>query len=172
MTGFGLQIMQYAWVVPNLEAAIVRWHATLGVGPFLVSRNLKIDQALHRGRPCHVAFSTAVAQSGSAQIELIEQHHDGPSAFRDTVPVGETRLHHVAIIADDYEATMRRYAHVDTAWQGRFGDVRFAYLDTSATLGAMLEILEDKPAIRAFCGAVRKTADRWDGNMETLIREL
>lgn len=166
------EILQHAWVVPNLDAAIHHWHRTLGVGPFLVNRNLQITAPLHRGTPRGVAFSTAVAQSGSIQIELVEQHDDGPSAFRDTVPAGMTAFHHVAIIAQDFDVALRAYAGVDIAAEGRFGDIRFVYLDTSATLGAMLEILEDRPGIRAFFGAIRKAHDRWDGDPATLIREL
>lgn len=172
MIPFRPDILQHAWVVPNLDEAIRHWHRTLGVGPFLVNRNLAISEPRHRGQPRAVPFSTAVAQSGSAQIELVEQHDDGPSAFRDTVPAGATRLHHVAILAEDYDATLARYAGVEVAADGRFGDIRFSYLDTSATLGAMLEILEDRPGIRAFFGAIRKAAERWDGDPATLIREL
>lgn len=165
-------ILQHAWVVPDLDAAIHHWHRTLGVGPFLVNRNLRIIDPLYRGHPRAVAFSTAVAQSGSIQIELIEQHDDGPSAFRDTVPARGTGFHHVAIIAEDFDAALRQYAGVEIAAEGRFGDIRFVYLDTSATLGAMLEILEDRPAIRAFFGAILKANERWDGDPATLIREL
>lgn len=165
-------IVQHAWVVPDLDAAIHHWHRTLGVGPFLVNRNLQISEPLYRGRPRAVAFSTAVAQSGSIQIELVEQHDDLPSAFRDTVPIGRTAFHHVAIVAPDFDEALRSYAGVDIASQGSFGDIRFVYLDTSATLGAMLEILEDRPGIRAFFGAIRKANERWDGDPATLIREL
>ena len=168
----GPNILQHAWVVPDLDAAIHHWHQTLKVGPFLVNRNLSITDPLHRGHPRAVAFSTAVAQSGSIQIELIEQHDDGPSAFRDIVPAGATGFHHVAIIAEDFDAALRQYAGVEIAAEGHFGDIRFVYLDTSATLGAMLEILEDRPAIRAFFGAIRKANERWDGDPATLIREL
>jgi hypothetical protein len=167
-----LQILQYAWVVPDLEAAIHHWHATLGIGPFLVNRNLRIEDSLYRGVARDVSYSTAIAQSRDVQIELVEQHDDGPSAFRDLVPAGETRLHHIAIIAEDFDAELARYARFKVATQGRFRDIRFVYLDTSATLGAMLEILEDRPALRAFFGAIRKAAEQWDGNAETLIREL
>ena len=172
MIGLQPAIIQYAWVVPDLATAIRHWHRTLGVGPFLVNRDLAIAEPHHRGRPRAVRFSTAVAQSGDAQIELVEQHDDGPSAFRDTVPAGETRLHHVAIVAEDYEATLARYADVAVAADGRFGEIRFAYLDTVASIGAMLEVLEDKPGIRAFFGAIRKAAERWDGDPATLIRVL
>lgn len=166
------EIIQHAWVVPDLDAAIQHWHRTLGVGPFLVNRNIQISDPRHRGVTRAVTFSTAVAQSGSIQIELIEQHDAGPSAFRDTVPAGMTAFHHVAIVADDFDAALRDHAAYPIAAEGRFGAIRFVYLDTSATLGTMLEILEDGPAIRAFFGAIRKAGERWDGDPATLVREF
>ncbi len=166
------EIIQHAWVVPDLDAAIQHWHRTLGVGQFLVNRNIQISEPRHRGVTRAVAFSTAVAQSGSIQIELVEQHDAGPSAFRDTVPAGTTAFHHVAIVAGDFDAALRDHAAYPIAAEGRFGTIRFVYLDTSATLGAMLEILEDGPAIRAFFGAIRKAGERWDGDPATLVREF
>lgn len=166
------EILQHAWVVPDLETAIRHWHQTLGVGPFLVNRRLRISDPLYRGAPGPVAFSTAVAQSGSVQIELVEQHDDSPSAFRDSVPAGVAAFHHVAIIAGDFDAALRAHAQAEIAFQGRVGDLRFVYLDTRATLGCMLEILEDRPAIRAFFAAVRKAHERWDGDPATLTRTV
>lgn len=167
-------IIQYAWVVPNLEEAARRWHALLGVGPFLISRDIAVADGRHRGEPRQTRFSTAIAQSGSAQIELVEQHDDGPSAYRDTVPAGATGFHHVAIFADNLDAAVARYVAQGfaVAAEGRFGPMRFAYLDTVAALGHMIEIIEDQPLIRKFFGAVRKAAERWDDDPATLIREL
>ena len=173
-TPFRPDIIQYAWVVPDLEAAARQWHAALGVGPFLVNRNLKLTDPRYRGQPAAARFSTAVAQSGDVQIELIEQHDDAPSAYRDTVPKGASGFHHVAFIEADFAAAVARLTDQGhaVAADGRFGDMRYAYVDTSATLGCMVEIVEDKPAIRAFFEAVRKAAARWDGDPATLLREL
>ncbi len=174
MSGFRPPVMQYAWVVPRLEDAIRHWHQTLGIGPFLINRDIGVVDQLHRGEPSNTRFSTAVAQHGDVQIELVEQLDDTMSAFRDTVPAGVTRLHHVAFIAEDFDAALAHYAGqgFQPATTGRFGDMRFAYIDTAASAGHMVEIVEDRPALRAFFGAIRKAAERWDGNPETLIREL
>lgn len=167
-------IVQLAWVVPNLEAAMQHWHATLGVGPFLVNRRIPIGSPRHRGVPMVTQFSTALAQSGDVQIELVEQHDDTPSAYRDTVPAGATAFHHVAIIAADYPATMARFAEqgFETACDGLFGDMHFAYVDTSAAIGHMVEVIEDTPTIRAFFAAVREAGETWDGDPATLVREM
>ena len=167
-------IVQFAWVVPDLEAAARQWHATLGVGPFLINRNLAIGAPRHRGKPQATAFSTAIAQSGGVQIELVEQHDAGPSAYRDTVAQGTTGFHHVAFIAADFDAALARYIGQGfaVAADGRFGDMRFAYVDTAASLGHMIEIVEDRPAIRGFFAAVRSAAASWDGDPATLLREM
>jgi hypothetical protein len=167
-------IIQHAWVVPNLEEGIRHWHRTLGIGPFLINRDIPVQDQRHRGLASSTRFSTAVAQHGDVQIELVEQLDDGPSAFRDTVPQGATAHHHIAFIAEDFDAALAHYAALgfQPATTGRFGDMRFAYVDTAMAMGHMVEIVEDKPNLRAFFAAIRKAAERWDGNPDTLMREL
>lgn len=119
-------------------------------------------------------FLTAIAQSGGVQIELVEQLDDAPSAYRDTVAAGTTGLHHIAIMADHFDRALENLTvqgHAIAA-DGRFGDTCFAYVDTDAAIGFMTEIVEDSDTIRSFFGAVRKAADRWDGDPATLLREL
>lgn len=169
-----LPIIQHAWVVPDLEAGCRHWHATLGVGPFLVNRDIALSEPRHRGRPVRTRFSTAIAQHGDIQIELVEQHDDTPSAYRELVPEGRIGFHHVAVIAPDFDASLAALVGQghSVASDGLFGPMRFAYVDSSAVLGHMIEIIEDGDAIRAFFGAVRKAAAHWDGNPATLIRTL
>ncbi len=54
-------------------------------------------------------FSTALAQAGDLHIELVEQHCDSPSVYRDIFPKGEEGFHHVAVIAEDFDAEIARY---------------------------------------------------------------
>jgi hypothetical protein len=171
---FRHDIIQYAWVVPRLEDAARQWHAMFGAGPFLINRDLQLTAPRHRGLPSATRFSTAVAQSGDVQIELIEQLDTGPSVYRDTVAPGATGFHHIAIIEADFSAalaTITGQGHAIAA-DGLFGDMRYAYVDTSIAMGCMTEIVEDKPSIRAFFAAARKARDRWDGDPATLLREL
>lgn len=168
------RIIQYAWVVPSLEAAARHWHAATGIGPFLVNRDIAVEGQLHRGRSGSTRFSTAVAQHGDVQIELVTQLDDAPSVYRDTVPAGRTGFHHTAFLSADFDADRAAFlkrGH-ELAAEGRFGPMRYAYVDTVAKLGHMTEIIEDKPAIQAFFAAIRKAADRWDGDTAHLLREL
>ena len=168
------QIIQFSWVVADVDEAAARWHRTSGIGPFLVGRHLKLIDPKHRGKPQVTDFSIAVAQAGPIQIELVQQHDDTPSCYRDTLAPGVEGLHHVAFIAQDYDAALAFYTDQGfaVASEGRFGDVRFCYVDTSSALGHMVEILEDTPAIRAFFAAVVKAAEGWDRNPETAVRDM
>ena len=64
--------------------------------------------------------------------------------FRDLFARGQYGLHHLALICDDYEA--ERDAYVDSgaelAFEARIGDARTCWVDTSPTLGFMVELLE------------------------------
>ena len=161
----GQQVLQLAYVVSDLEAAVQRWLGSVACGPFLVRRHLTITDGLYRGGPSTVDFSMAVAQAGPVQIELIEQHDDGPSCYRDLVPAGKDGFHHVAMITPDFDAEVRRYLNQGfvVASSGLFGDTRFAYVDTSPAVGHMVELLAETPSIRAYFDSVRRKAERWDG---------
>jgi len=167
-------IFQMSWVVTDLDAAMRRWHATMGVGPFMVQRHIKINAPRYRGQPGAVDFSVAIAQAGPLQLELVQQHDDNPSCYRDTVPKGKEALHHVAIMVEDYEAALASYLDQGfvEASGGLFGDIRFSYVDTSEQLGYMMEIVEAKDAIRRFFAGITRAAETWDGDPATLMREI
>jgi hypothetical protein len=168
------EIIQYSWVVPSIESAAQVWYDKLGVGPFTLMRDVQVDKPTHRGGICEASFSVALAMNGSVQIELIEQHNDMPSAYRDTVPKGATSFHHVGILEDDYDKAVSYYMEEghEIAGSGAFGDVRYAYLDTSAILGHMIEVIENTETIRGLFAAVVESNDTWDKNMETLVQEM
>jgi len=160
----GASIVQMAWVVSDLEAAARRFSTTLGVGPFLFNRHVKLTDPRHRGVPVRTDFSLALAQAGGVQIELVQQHDDTPSVYRDLFAPGAEGLHHVAVLVPDVAKEVERYKALGFAVgsTGRFGEADFAYIDTSPVTGHMVEILPDNDTIRRFFGAVRKAAENWD----------
>lgn len=167
-------VLQMAWVVNDLEEAARRWHRTTGVGPFLVNRHIPIREPLYRGKPGRVDFSTAIAQAGPVQIELVQQHDDAPSCYRDSVPAGQEAMHHIAIMVADYDVTVAEYEQegFTVASSGYFGKARFCYVDCRPGIGHMVEILEDCAPIRSFFALIARAAQEWDGDPATLIREL
>jgi Glyoxalase/Bleomycin resistance protein/Dioxygenase superfamily len=157
--------MQQAWVVQSLAVAMRHWTEVCGVGPFFVMEHVPMENLTYRGKPAKLDCSIAIAQAGRTQVELIEQHCDNPSIYRDLVPKGHSAFHHVAVICEDYDRDLAHcqslgYAEGAT---GSFGDMRFAYIDTSRDLDCVIELLEDKASIRDHFKMIADAAVDWDG---------
>lgn len=159
-------VIQTAYVVNDLEAAAQRWMRTLGIGPFYILNRPNISEPLYRGKPSKVEFSTAITQAGAVQIELVQQHCDNPSCYRDTIPAGQEAFHHIAVIVEDYDTELARYAALgcEVASSGRMGDMRFSFVDTSDQIEGITEILEDKSFIRDYFDNLKKACTAWDGS--------
>jgi hypothetical protein len=162
----GPHFMQVAFIVDDVVAAARRWVATAGIGPFLHVPHIELAEYSWRGeRRGGLDFSVALAQSGGLQIELVEQHCDSPSAYRDTIARGTQGFHHLAVYCEDYDAAYAHYrdqgfaASVD----GKFGPLRFSYIDTSAALGCMVELVEQHESQSEFFQRVAAAAEGWDG---------
>lgn len=165
MAGISTNIIQAAWIVDDLEKSVQNWLNTARVGPFFIVSHAKVDSVMYRGAPATLDMSAALAQAGPIQIELIQQHNNGPSAYRDSFPMGTEGFHHLCSITTTYDADLERYSTEGCvpATQGAFGDMRFAYVDTRARLGYMMEILEDRPLIRQMFKTVSDASAGWDG---------
>ena len=155
---------QNAWLVDDIDEAIGAWVA-LGTGPFYVIRHAQVEGFRYRGSPAELDFSVALAQAGPIQIELIQQHDDRPSQYRDSFGSGQSGFHHMCRFTTDFEADLAAFADqgIAIAGQGLSGDMNFAYVDTRPTLGFMTEIIEDKPLIRELFALVASGAVDWDG---------
>jgi len=166
MAGICTGLIQAAFIVNDLEAAVRRWITTAGVGPFFIVPHAKVERVQYRGAPAILDFSAALAQAGPLQIELIQQHNDGPSAYRDTYPKGQEGFHHVCMMTNHFDAELERHRAEGsaTATQGAFGDMRFAYVDTRARLGHMTEVIEDRVSIKAMFKVIADAAANWDGS--------
>jgi hypothetical protein len=159
-------IVQNAYVVDDLDAAVDQWHAALGLGPFFMRRHLCLDRVLYRGRPARLDFSAAYVQAGPIMIELVQQHDDEPSAFRDMFARGQHGLHHVAIVPDDYEACVAGFGGlgcpVVTEMHARAGRGA-ALVDTRALLGHMTEVYFPTSGLQRLYAEVAQAARQWDG---------
>ncbi len=159
------RIMQCAWVVEDIETACMNWVETMGVGPFYIFPHLQLD-VNYRGEPAKIDFSIASAQAGDVQIELVQQHSEGPSAYRDLVAKGARGHHHLAIYVADYDAAVAHFTDRGfvAATDGLFGTMRFAYFDTSDPLGCMIEVIEHDAMQDTIFARIREGAENWDGS--------
>ena len=89
-------IRQVAYLVNDIGRATRHWVDVMGVGPFFVLEHMTSNHSTFRGKPTTPELSIAFSQSGPVQIELIQQHNDAPSQFREFIDAGREGQHHVA----------------------------------------------------------------------------
>jgi Glyoxalase/Bleomycin resistance protein/Dioxygenase superfamily len=156
--------LQLAFVVDDLVAAARRWAEVHGVGPFFVFPRAKVD-ARYRGRPSPLEYQIAVSQAGPVQIELVHQHCDQPSVYRDIYARGQSGAHHLATVTDAFAATQAHYERLGyvavTELHSGFG--RVAYFDTTADLGLVTEVIESSPDFLRSLARTARVCAEWDG---------
>ena len=170
-----LPVRQLAYKVNDLEAAAAAHHRQFGSGPFFVLRHVALASSQHRGVAQPFDHSSAYGQWDAMMVELVVQHNPDPSALHDMFPWGSGKegLHHAALFVDDLEAEIARLeaegaplVQLSVTQTG----TAFAFVDTRASLGHMLELYEPTAQLTGFYDFVAEAAKGWDGS--ELIREL
>ena len=163
---------QLGLVVKDIDEGLRAATRSLGVGPFYVLRKVRPDWFRYRGQESTPPLmSLAFAFSGPMQLEIIEQHDDAPSAYREFIDRGQSGAQHLSSWAETPEQydQMRAAALAAGATivhEGQLGPGRFAYFDTVETsLGLCFEIAEGLiPPYRPLMDKMAETASNWDGN--------
>ena len=165
-------IRQIAFVVRDLDATLQYWTRTLGVGPFFVLRRLSPEGYRYHGEPSPPpCVSIALGNSGDVQVELIQQHDERPSAYRDFLAAGREGLQHVSswLSRAEYDATMKRLlaAGAVVAHEGVVpgAGVRFAYFATDTVAGGLMYEIADvmEPQAYPLMKMIADAARGWDG---------
>jgi hypothetical protein len=165
-------IRQIAFVVRDIEQALGYWTRTLGVGPFFVMRRMSPVDYRYRGEPSRAPVVTiALANSGDVQVELIEQHDDAPSAYRDFLTSGREGFQHVSswLTRAHYDETLAaaRRDGLMAIHEGMIpgSEVRFAYFATEVSPGGLVYELADcmEPHIYPVMQMIAEVAHTWDG---------
>ena len=159
-------VMQLAYVPADFDAALRYWTQTMGVGPFFRLDHVAMLDTRYRGTPSAVDFSMALAYWGDLQIELIEQHNDAPSIYKQWRDEGREGLHHVCVLVDDMAAAREvcRAAGAEVMQEAKVGGGgEVIYVDTGGGPGSLIEILQVPQATLDFFALMRETARTWDG---------
>jgi len=165
-------IRQIAFVVHDLERALRYWTETLGVGPFFLMRDLVPEAFHYRGKPSPAPRMTlALGNSGDVQVELIQQHDDRPSAYRDYLASGREGFQHVSSWLDrtTYDETRGRLlaSGSEIAHEGALpgSGVRFVYFATDVAPGGLLYEMADVigSPIEPVVNEIARAARGWDG---------
>jgi hypothetical protein len=160
-------IIQNGFVVRDIETAVEHWSGKLGVGPFYMIEHIGFGESYFRGAPLKIDMSVAIAQWGEIQIELIQQHDAAPSIYTEFKARHAEGLQHVGVLTESLDAHLARLGQLGlqpVQWGATAAGMRFAYLDSDAHPGGMVELIENGPAVEAFFSRVRKAAIDWDGS--------
>ena len=161
-------IRQNGYVVHDIEAAMRHWAEVLGIGPWFYVEHAPFRNFRYRGQPSDADVAIALANSGPLQIELIQQHNDAPSLYRDFLQAGNEGLQHVAYWTESFDADYARalaagYRVGHEGVTGRFGP--FAYFDTESHPGTVVELSDIGGPKRALFKTIADAADGWDGTV-------
>lgn len=164
-------IRQNGHVVKDLRAAVKFWTEVMGVGPFFLLDRITMPGFTYRGKPADPQISVAFSHHGNLQIELIEQHNDEPSMFKEFLDSGQQGLHHVACWTRDYDrdkaAMLASGFEVGHASEGDSNDelvsARFCYVHHRQLPGMIVEILERTEAGDVMTDRIEEAVRGWDG---------
>ncbi len=158
-------IFQHAYFVNDVEEAARKWHRLYGAGPFVLVPHHKTEKFQYRGTLQEADVSYAFGYSGDAQIQLIEQHDDTPSIYRDMYEAGTYGHHHVARLVPDYPSERARMAELagEPHCELFANDIVACYFDTTPQLGYYTELHSITDRILATFARWKDAHDRWDG---------
>lgn len=165
MIPFQSKIFQIAYVVPDIDAAVRHWTESLGVGPFFIVRHAKYREQIYRGEQMSADVSLAFAYAGDLNIELIQQHDDTPSVFRDFRLRHGAGVQHLGVLSDDIDSDTARLSGqgISVLQRGVSADgVETRFFDTELHPGAMLELIRGTAEVRAVFEQMRAAAAAWD----------
>jgi hypothetical protein len=159
-------IIQVAYVVENIETAMGDFTRRLGMGPWFVSGPFVPKQGRYRGKPTHMRLTLAVTFAGHVMFELIEQHDEEPSVYREMIDTRGYGFHHWAMPVENLDAAVARYAA--DGYEVAFSDLsprgaRIAYLDSLRDLPGMLELIEMSPDLEGKYTRMYLASVGWDG---------
>jgi hypothetical protein len=154
---------QQAYVVDDLDKAILAWNKLLQAGPFTRTHHHKTDRFDYRGTEQEADVSYAFGYLGEMMIQFVVQHDDTPSIYREMFSAGRGGFHHVGVLVHDFEAEFDRLEKLGFECATRlYADgVDAAYFDTRAVNGCFTEIHGDPPHILGTFAQWRRAHELW-----------
>ena len=180
----GGQIFQLGFVVPDVDESMRFYAEALRIGPFTCSRGFRAPDGWYRGGSDMPELTIAHAYSGRLFIEVIQQHDDTPSVYKEFIDRHGYGLHHygLAIATEDYDETLDHYYSLgfeDIFTDTLPGGVRIRYIGPKSEEGlknlrnetgvCYYECVEIKETEENFFSGMIDAAQNWDG--KTIWRE-
>lgn len=140
-------IIQICFVTHDVVAS-AKWFSELTGKPMpsmTFSASPEKAQARYRGQPAEVSCKIMMFRFGNLDLEFLEPGPE-PSAWRDLLELKGSGCHHIAFKTRNMAGQgdyLRSHGH-ECIQSGEFesGTGRYAYFDTLADLGTLVELLE------------------------------
>jgi len=160
-------IVQMAYVVEDIHAAMKEWTSRMRVGPWFLLDRLAGVEAQYRGGPSQAEVTLAMSFSGHMNVELIQQVNDAPSVYRETIEKRGYGFHHFGVATWNFDQEVERYraGGAELAFLLRVpSGGRVAYMDTTVTLPGMVELIELGPGFEPTFNRFYRASIGWDGS--------
>lgn len=161
------RVVQIAFVPRDFDKALHYWTNVIGAGPFYHLEHIELQNTRYRGQSTSVDLSAALGYWGDIQIELVRQHDDTPSIYRDWLAQGRDKsVQHLGIVVDDFDEAhaMLSAAGGEAVMETEIvGATRAAYFEMSDQ-EPLIELLYLEPHFHALWDYMRATSVSWDGS--------
>jgi hypothetical protein len=159
-------IIQIAYTVADIEAATLSYAQDLRLGPWFLRGPLQARKPVYRGQPQDLRLSIAIAYSGHMMIELIQQHDDQPSVYREQIQKQGYGFHHWGVASDRFDEDIRSYQ--TRGFELVFTDetpagTRVAYFDAKRGWPGFIELIEINAASELRYARMYAETLIWDG---------
>jgi len=159
-------IIQTAYVVKDIRGAIDQWVDKLKVGPWFLIEHFQGGEPRYRGQPSKADCNIAMSFAGHMMIELIQQLNDAPSVYRETIEKRGYGFHHWGVATSNFDSDFAKL-RAQGYEEGFFALVpsggRVVYMDTTADLPGMIELIELGASFDAIFSAFYRATIGWDG---------
>lgn len=139
-------ITQVGIIVRDIETRARAWAEILGLPmpKITITDTVDIAQTAYQGERTPARAKLAFFHMGQVDVELIEPI-DGPSTWKDQLDQHGESLHHIAF---QIKGMKEKIAYLDSkgvplVQRGEYTGGRYAYMDGTAQLGTILELLEN-----------------------------
>lgn len=159
---------QIGYVTTDLMKAMKFFIDSARIGPWFVAANRYLRGVNYRGTVMDVKLSTAHANSGGVQIEIIEPDPAQESIYSEWLGRDSERtlVQHVAWWVPDFGEAFRlaKARGYDPVLHGSSAQGGFAYFQHAALPEFTFEVTEITPERSAKYDRIAQAAAQWDGS--------
>ena len=164
--GFG-RVVQVAYLVEDMDAAMQHWLREAGLGPWTCFRNIELASRFD-GESLTLRIHEGLAYMGDLQIQLVQSLNpvEEKTPYQDYIRAQRWGVHHMAFFSEDIDADIARARAQGFERVCEMRDkagYRYYYCQSSAMPDVWIEFLEVYPRLREIYASGIADAANWDG---------